>query len=275
MVLTARIQKASWTLRRFGLTPSKLLKRLSPGQSKAPSIVCISIPKSGTHLLERALCLHPDLYRKLLPTLHVNNIEIYGGLASVLENLRNGQIVVCHLRYSREDEALLAGASSRVVFIHRDPRDVLVSEVFYAMKRKTHWAHEVYAKLPHMRNRLRVAIEGDPTGQLVGIRHKLERFAGWLDSDCFSLCFEDLIGAKGGGEASTQSETLTSLHDYLGWGTSKEYSNELSRKLFGVSSPTFRKGQIGQWKQYFDDELTGLFNREVGSLMQRFGYAVE
>ena len=62
-----RLTRAWWDLQRFGLTPDKLPRRVHNPQ--APPVFLISIPKSGTHLLERALCLHPLLYRRLERTL--------------------------------------------------------------------------------------------------------------------------------------------------------------------------------------------------------------
>ena len=40
-----------WTLERFGFTPAKLARRAAPG--KGPKVFCVSVPKAGTHLLER------------------------------------------------------------------------------------------------------------------------------------------------------------------------------------------------------------------------------
>ena len=74
----AWVSRQAWTLERFGLSPGKLPKRLS--DQGAPRVFCVSIPKSGTHLLERALCLHPALYRKLVPTISGANVAKFGGL---------------------------------------------------------------------------------------------------------------------------------------------------------------------------------------------------
>ena len=41
---------------------------------------------------------------------------------------------------------------------------------------------------------------------------------------------------------------------------------------FSSASPTFRKGQIGGWRQAFDPELEALFEREAGRWMEVYGY---
>ena len=61
------LSKTWWDLKRFGMTPDKIWRRR--GRPDLPKIFCVSVPKSGTHLLERVLCLHPRLYRKFMSTL--------------------------------------------------------------------------------------------------------------------------------------------------------------------------------------------------------------
>src|SRR2546427_9566314 len=113
-----------WTFERFGLTPGKLARRVA--DTGAPRVFCISIPKAGTHLLERALCLHPRLYRKLLPTFNDNNIRRWGGLGTVLAKLRPGQILISHLHFRPEYRSLLHAGGIRCIFLIRDPRDIIV-----------------------------------------------------------------------------------------------------------------------------------------------------
>jgi len=56
-----------WNARRFGITPDKWSARLFPKEIR---LMTISIPKTGTHLLERVICLHPVFYRRIMKTLH-------------------------------------------------------------------------------------------------------------------------------------------------------------------------------------------------------------
>src|SRR5262249_47770326 len=101
----AWVSRQRWTLERFGLSPGKLPRRIAdPG---APRVFCVSIPKSGTHLLERALCLHPALYRKFVPTVSGENIGKWNGLEGLVGRIRPGQVVVSHLRHSDRDQRTL------------------------------------------------------------------------------------------------------------------------------------------------------------------------
>ena len=74
------VRRLAWDLRRFGLTPRALGWRLCPGER--PRILCLSIPKAGTHLLERVLCLHPGLYRAIYVPLTTGNVmDMYKNIA--------------------------------------------------------------------------------------------------------------------------------------------------------------------------------------------------
>ena len=263
----------TWTLRRFGLTPDKWCRRLFP--SDGPRVLCISIPKAGTHLLERALCLWPSLYRKLLPTLHPGNIDRHGGLTSVLSRCRPNQILVTHLIYSPEAAAAVQSSGVRTILVQRDPRDLLISRVFYIAANQRHHLHDTYAALPDVKSRILLDIKGDGTPAVPSLRRKLECFTGWLDTDCLKVRFEDLIGAKGNGDASTQQEILRRIMAHLGLEADEAWTISAAADLHDTASPTFRKGTIGQWRAHFDDEISALFHEYAGPVMRRLGYEEE
>jgi hypothetical protein len=55
--LRQSLRKTHWRLYAFGLTPGRLALRLANGH--LPAVLCTSLPKAGTNLVVRALCLHP------------------------------------------------------------------------------------------------------------------------------------------------------------------------------------------------------------------------
>jgi hypothetical protein len=46
----------------------------------------------------------------------------------------------------------------------------------------------------------------------------------------------------------------------------------LSGRLFSSASPTFRRGEIGGWRESFDPALEALFTQEAGNCMEVYGY---
>ena len=80
--------------------------------------------------------------------------------------------------------------------------------------------------------------------------------------------FEELIGARGGGNDETQARTIRAIYDHLGLAVPAR----LSERLFSSASPTFRRGQIGGWRESFDAGLEALFQQEAGNWMEVYGY---
>ncbi|MFT4572555.1 MAG: hypothetical protein ACI91F_003459, partial [Candidatus Binatia bacterium] len=258
-----------WNAERFGVTPTKLAQRAAvPG---LPPVLSISLPKAGTHLLERALCRTPGLRRKLLPTIHDANIERWGELGSVLKRLGPGQIAVGHLAHSHERAEAIRHHSVRAVFMIRDPRDIVISQAHYIMSRTDHPQHRAFASAPDLASRVLIAIRGNATLDSLGTR--LRAYSGWCDDDqVFTVRFEDLVGPDGGGDQARQSEALRGLYRHLGIVPSDEQMADIQAGLFAPTSPTFRHGLIGKWREVFDETLTAAFREDADAELAAYGY---
>ena len=265
-----RISRILWDARRFGVAPSKWHARLA--NRSEPRIVCVTVPKSGTHMLERALCLHPRLYRPVLPTIHSENLDRYGGLDGLLEGLGAGQGLVTHLHHAPGRAEALRSSGVRTIFMTRDPRDVVVSRVPYLLRETKHVHHRVMAARTDPRERLRLAIEGDAASGMPSVAEVLDRFAGWLEGDALRIRFEDLVGAAGGGSDAVQRSAIEGLYAHLGMDPGEAELERIRRRLFSASSPTFHKGRIGRWRELFDPDLAERFRRVTGERLQRYGY---
>lgn len=231
----------------------------------------MSIPKAGTHLLERAICLHPRLYRKLLPTVSEENVHRWGGFSGLVAKVRPGQVVASHLRFQAAYPDIIARGGVRPIFLIRDPHDIVVSQVHYVAKRTDHRLHSMFDELPDVKDRLRLAIAGDSERAVVSIADRLDYFAGWLDA-ALVVRFEDLVGPGGGGDRDRQNATLRAIYDFLGMDVDGRALARIGDRLFSSDSPTFRSGAIGGWRRSFDPELEVLFDRTVGDRIRPYGY---
>ena len=268
--LAASIQRKHWTLQRFGLLPGGLRHRLL--DRDAPKVFCVSIPKAGTHLLERAICLHPRLYRKLLPTIGDGNVVRWKDLDRILSRLRPGQTLVSHLSFRPEFPGLLDQHGVRGVFLVRDPRDTVVSQTHFVTRETKHRQHRVFAEQGSQRDRLLLSIQGDPGRGVLGIAERLDRYAGWLDGGCLAVRFEVLVGPGGGGDAATPEAAVGGIYRHLGLPDDPALVRSVCARLFSSDSPTFRKGSIGGWRDSFDIELEELFDQAVQGRLERYGY---
>ena len=115
------------------------------------------------------------------------------------------------------------------------------------------------------------ATAGDPVRHVVPLAEKLDAFAGWLDA-ALVVRFEDLVGPQGGGDPEHQRAALTSIYRFLAMPFDDPMIESIGRRLFSSSSPTFRTGGVGGWRDAFDRDLTELFAAEVGDRLEPYGY---
>jgi hypothetical protein len=260
-----------WTLERFGLTPGKLRYRVSnPGMA---SVLCVSIPKAGTHLLERAICLHPRWHRKILPTVSPG-MQKWDGLDALLARLRPGQVAIAHLPYHESYREILSRHDVKTIFVMRDPRDIVVSQVHYTERLAHHPHHDAFSRRPAGREQLELAILGDPDAGIPSIRERLDRYAGWLNTADLAVRFEDLVGPAGAGDRGRQEHAIRSIYNLLHMEVDDAFVQRICDSLFSGDSPTFRKGTIAQWRRDFDPEMAATFERAVDGAMDPYGYAL-
>ena len=256
-------------------------KRLS--FDEAPPIFGNSKPKSGSHLLLQVL----NGFTQIIPYKYVGadpvrtitkegrrktNEEVF----EELRDLRADTIGWGYVEATPENVAFLCKPDRVNYFIYRDPRDMLVSQVFFATDmHEKHGMHEYYNSLPDFSERLKVAITGiDRDGwYMVGVKQRYEGVFQWLEQK-HVLCirFEDLI--------DNRDATLNAMLDEVeqtGYKipTSREKSLPvLADAIQPRKSHTFRSGKTGGWREHFRDEHKKLFKDVAGDLLVRLGYEV-
>jgi hypothetical protein len=161
------------------------------------------------------------------------------------------------------------------VFVYRDPRDMIISHVFYATEMHPgHWMRRYYMETLHtMEERITAAIQGveEPGAELTSVRQRYETYLGWLEvPQVLSLRFEDLI--------LDRPAALGCLLDYL---ARRGFTPRLPRpqavEVLGQAvapqkSGTFRKGQPGNWREHFTAANKTFFKEQAGDLLLRLGY---
>ena len=254
-------------------------KRLS--FDEAPPIFGNSKPKSGSHLLLQIL----NGFTKIIPYRYVEadpvrTIEKKGRRKTneeVLHELRQipqGVIGWGYVEAMPENVAFLCQPHRVNYFIYRDPRDMLVSQVFFASDmHEEHGMHEYYRSLPDFGERLKVAITGiDREGlYMVNVRQRYASVFEWLEqSHVMCIRFEDLINSR--------KATLDAMLDEVestGYRipTPREKAiSVLAEAIQPRKSHTFRSGKTGGWHDHFKEEHKQLFKEVAGDLLVRLGY---
>lgn len=247
----------------------------------APIVFGNAMPKSGSHLLTQVLegleHLGPFVNPGFPP---VNRTEANEPLPedaviAAIRRMQPGDIRYGYIHACEPYLSLLTQKNRATVFIYRDPRDMLVSHVFYATDMyPDHGMHQFYTRsLDSMEARLNAAIQGvtKPGAELASVRQRYQTYWNWFDDPhILRVRFEDLILER--------DATLGRILDYLkdfGFTPAKSRSQAVDVLKAGIAprkSGTFRKGEPGNWRQHFTEANKELFKDVAGDLLIRLGY---
>jgi hypothetical protein len=278
MTLTQNVRRS---LRPAGKTLQAVArwKRLSFGD--APPIFGNSKPKSGSHLLLQIL----NGFTQIMPYKYVaaepvRTIEKEGRrktkeeILDELQRIPRGVIGWGYVEASPENAEFLCQTGRVNYFIYRDPRDMLVSQVFFATDmHEEHGMHAYYNSLPDFGARLKVAITGIDQGglKMVNVKQRYEGVFQWLEQkNVMCLRFEDLI--------NNRDATLNAMLEEVeknGYKIPTPREKALSALVEAIQpkkSHTFRSGKTGGWREHFTADHKSLFKDVAGDLLVRLGY---
>jgi sulfotransferase 6B1 len=248
-----------------------------------PAVLGNAMPKSGSHLIIQVL----QGLTKIGPFVNpgfppVNRSQDNAKqpdsfvLASIA-HMRPGDIAYGYVHARPPFIAPLTRPGRATIFVYRDPRDMIISHVFYATQmHKGHAMHRYYNEtLKTMEERINAAIQGveEPGSELSPIRKKYENYLGWLEQpEVLCLRFEDLILER--------EQALGRILDYLaqrGFTLRVERTQAiaaLTQAIAPKKSGTFRKGKPGNWQEHFTEANKTFFKQTSGELLSQLGYEI-
>jgi len=242
--------------------------------------VLMTIPKSGTHLVNKLLMMLSDKKSvHLVDTQEFGMDKVYfpphsHARPETLLNLYPINQRPCfeaHFNYSDLVRAYLKEKDDYVkIIMVRDLRDVCVSTAFYMDE---HLDNSIGPN-PSFDEKLLYIIEGH--GLLANSVYNVEREANealaWMKEPSVIACrFENLCGKAGGGTRNAQENQIILIANALGVTLSTEELNAIVDNLWG-NSPTFRQGKQGGWKKYFKHYHIKAFKKRLGALLIQLGY---
>jgi len=267
--------------RPYGKTAQAILRWRRFSFHEAPPIFGNSKPKSGSHLLLQIL----NSFTQIMPYKYVDadpvrTITPDGRRRTdeeILDDLRaipNGVIGWGYVDATPTNASFLISAGRVNYLIYRDPRDLLVSQVFFATDmHEGHGMHAYYNSLPDFGERLKVAITGIDKGSLkmASVTGRYEGVFQWLETPgVMCIRFEDLI--------NNRDATLNSMLDEVektGYSIPTPREKALAVLVEAIQpgkSHTFRSGKTGGWVNHFSEEHKNLFKDVAGDLLVRLGY---
>lgn len=263
--------RRAWTALQYG--PQAL--------KNSPKVFGNAMPKSGSHLLIQVLqgltrvgpLVNPGFppvnrsedNRKLPPQAVLKN----------LQRMRPGDIGYGYIHAHQPFLQVLTAPDRATIFVYRDPRDMIVSHVFYATQiHKGHGMHAYYTQvLQSMEERINAQIQGVeiPGYELSDIRTKYEAYLGWLEQpEVLCLRFEDLILDRV--NALKQILTYLERRGFVPRKPQPECVALLQASIAPHRSGTFRRAKPGNWREYFTADNKARFKEVAGDLLIRLGY---
>jgi hypothetical protein len=227
----------------------------------------LGVPSSA---LARADPAPPDLIARLLARPGVHQFrDTPPGLCWFLHGLRPAQVDQQFLRDWTDT------GEPPLLYLYRDPRDVLLSMVTFLSRPEGQWLgrvaeHRVYAGIVRaagsMAEKLTIALT-DPyfpgadafDAGLWLLRHPR----------VCAVSFEDLVGPDGGGSRAAQIMALTRLTSHLHCTADLA---AVAEKIFNPASPSFHSGRIGGWQEHFTTDHEAMFRDRYGAVAGLYGY---
>lgn len=267
-----------------------------------------SLPKSGTHLLAKVLELieYEHQPKRFIAADWVTNVSLtktvvkrvlsgslcarndvsigldvssytseqsIKNLLSEAKNLNRASYLLGHAPYSDLLHHILLSHEIKMLFIIRDPRDVLVSWANYIHQHPGHFAYSGHVG-KNFEDRVQLVLKGGylPNGIYIeSFASILCAISGWLNAqNVFVTRFEDLVGSQGGGSDLVQSRELERICGYLG--VDNINPTVIASQLFG-GTKTFREGQIAGWQNALSVDLKKQVDEKILHLLPGLGYS--
>lgn len=239
--------------------------------------VVITPEKTGTHLLTKMI---ERLVNKETRNCWAHSLT-QKELMSELQAAKEGNAFLqIHALPTPVIIMTLLANKYKVIFLIRDPRDVVVSLLFYIDKG---WAYGPYrTNSPYgilsFDDKLYELISGEHFGMSVPLDLMGRRML-WLYQDedfVYTARFENLVGPNGGGTLESQMNEITQIANHLGITLEEGVLSSIIDNLFGTADMekkgTFREGTINSWKKYYTDRHRLAFKKVFGKELIMLNY---
>ncbi len=245
------------------------------GIEKHDPFIVVTPPKAGTHLLTKAM---EQLTGRKCKNIFGSYVLSYEEWATRLKTAEQNQAFIqIHARPKPEQISSLKKLGYKVIFLIRDPRDQAISLLHYIddsgwVYGKLSRESEPYCSLS-FDDKLHEIITGKRT-RFCALKGLFVKYLPWIGQKfVLTVRFEDLVGKEGGGSRKQQLQEIARIAKFLNMDLTKEQLEERSRGLFGQPGvKTFRKGQIGEWREVFKLRHLQAMDIVYGPYMRSLGY---
>jgi hypothetical protein len=198
-----------------------------------------------------------------------------------LSRLQDNTWLKGHCGYKAEIEQYLYRHGVQKIFVYRDLRDVLVSQSYHVINDDEliyHPNKEAYRKMQSKEERMMACLTG--VGPYSGLFERWDLYAPWLWVPwVHKVRFEDMIQHP----EKTAQLFVQYVYKRMGQvhGVKFDFPEDVLDEAVRVvmeamthreSSLTFRKGNIGDWREEFTPKVKKEFKRRAGRWLIELGY---
>ena len=236
-----------------------------------------SYQKSGTHQIMPMFVRRPDVVDRSgnewinAPSRYGLNTEInQAGMQETVKDLRvfkdDSSKAFGHISYMPEYAKVLRETGTKVLFNYRDPRDVIVAEYKNAIRKMLAGDTMPLFNFYNSENKKFLYKHDDPISELIILAAaRWPQWLGWLDHDFVKpVKYEDL-------RLHTR-ETAKELIKWLGGFGCSDIDTMVKNAIPKKGNPTFRKGNVGDWKTTFKLHHMELAKDLLGDVINTLGY---
>jgi len=225
-----------------------------------PNFILLTIPKTGTHLTGKIIAL--IIGKTIIDGSFINkSIDVWK--EQLFEH--TDIFPFCHIGAGINPLYKFCLENGfKAIINQRDTRDQMVASIFGQDKiAEASGIYNDFSMVEKLRQNMKGCFAG-PFCLFSGtdLYKEIKR----LQAIGLVVKFENLVGPKGGGDLYLQRLEINKIANYLNITLNEQQLNYICTNLWGYGD-TFRKGIIGDWKNYFTEEIKEEFIERGGGIV--------
>jgi len=253
--------------------------------SKMKSVWCAGLPKSGTSLIEEIFDQLPYV-RHDASFLRIYNPKkldhIHGVNQDIFKEMKENcyTFLKTHSHYSPTYENLAIKYNVKIIVSLRDLRDMMISRYFHIINEENHWLNKKISKLSFKDGFIASLISKPTAEEENSLTYYYYWILNWLkiakEKNYLVLWYEDYKDDPL--NYINKILKFTRFPDFYAERILKKIQNKNSENLkkslnkYSKLKSTFRKGEIQEWKKYFDEDINNAFNDNLPGKLENVLY---
>ena len=258
---------------RWFLEDFKKDKNASNYKSKVNSVWCAGLPKSGTSLIEDIFDQLPYVRHdaSLLRVFYPKKIDhAHGVNQDIFQEMKKNRytFLKTHSHYNPFYENLAKKYDIKIIISLRDLRDMMISRYFHIKNDKSHWLNNKISRL-NFKEGFITSLTSKPS---INEQNSLSYYYYWVfdwlkianKKNYLILWYEDY--KTNPINYINKILDYTEFNDFSAEKILKKIKNKKAENLKkslnqdSKLKSTFRRGETGEWKKYFEREIEDSFN---------------